>query len=131
MEPGTRRVYPRAVRILVVVLAAAALLAGCGAVGDDPLERSLADAVRARLAEDAPLVALRSVECTGADAAPSCVVDLDLTAQESVVRVDYAVVVGPDGCWRGRPVRVEQLGAGPGVEADIAGVDGRLAGCLG
>ena len=114
----------------LVVLAAA----GCGAVGDGalgPLEDSVADAARARLAAEAPLVALRAVDCTGTTAAAACAVDLDLTAQESVVRVGYAVAVEADGCWTARPERVEQFGAGAGVEADVSGVDGRLTGCLG
>ena len=123
---------PFRVALLTGLVALAA--AGCGAVGDGDLaslEESVADAARARLAADAPLVALRGVACTGTEAAATCVVDLDLTAQESVVRVGYAVAGGADGCWTARPERVEQLGAGAGVEADVSGVDGRLTGCLG
>lgn len=125
---------PRPIRALAVAGLVALAAAGCGAVGDGPgaaLEESLADAVRARLAAEAPLVALRGVDCRGAGDRSACVVDLDLAAQESVLRVEYAVEIGGDGCWTARPGRVEQLGAGAGVEADLQGVEGRLAGCLG
>ncbi|MFM9125153.1 MAG: hypothetical protein ACKOSO_08420 [Actinomycetota bacterium] len=124
---------PRPIRARAVAGLVALAAAGGGAGGDGPgaaLEESLADAVRARLAAEAPLVALRGVECRGDDAR-GAVVDLDLAAQESVLRVEYAVEIGGDGCWTARPGRVEQLGAGAGVEADLQGVEGRLAGCLG
>lgn len=69
----------------------------------------------ARLAAGAPLVALRGVDCRGADERSACVVDLDLASQESVLRVGYAVEIGGDGCSTARPGRVEQLGAGTGL----------------
>ena len=127
--PRIVAVYSRAVR-LAVVLVAVLVLAGCGAMGDGPeaaLEESVADAVRARLDADAPLSELRAVECRR-DAA-TCRVDVDLGVERSVLRIDYALAIGADGCWTADPVRVEQLGAGAGVEPELDEVDARLEGC--
>jgi len=80
-----------------------------------PPSRSRSPTPCARLAAGAPLVALRGVDCRGADDRSACVVDLDLASQVSVLRVEYAVEIGGNGCWTARPGRVEQLGAGTGL----------------
>ena len=123
--------YPRAVRIAVVLLTVL-VLAGCGAVGDGPaaaLEESVADAARARLGADAPLSVLRAVDCRRDGTRAACRVDIDLGTERTVLRIDYVVAIGADGCWTAEPVRVELLGAGSGVDPVADGIDARLEGC--
>ena len=120
--------YPRAVRLAAVLLTAL-ILVGCGAVGDSALDASVADAARTRLGADAPLSVLRSVDCRRAGDRATCRVDIDLGTERSVLRIDYDVAIGADGCWTAEPVRIEQLGAGAGVDPSTAGIDARLEGC--
>ena len=104
--------YPRAVRLAAVLLTAL-VLAGCGTYGDGrnaDVEAGVAAAVQDVLARDAPLVELRSVDCTGTRPAVACRVALGVGNE--VVQVDYAVDVSADGCWTADARRIVVLGAG-------------------
>jgi hypothetical protein len=105
-------VYPRAVRLAVVLLTAL-VLAGCGAFGDGrnaDVERGVATAVQDVLSSDAPFVELRSVTCTGGRPTLACRVDLGVGNE--VVQVDYAVALAGDGCWTADARSMVVLGAG-------------------
>ena len=95
--------YPRAVRLAVVLLTALAL-AGCGGYGDGgnaDVENAVASAVQDVLTRDAPLVELRAVTCSGQRPSIACRVDLgvgdhratawgsDLTEQYIKINAEY------------------------------------------
>ena len=92
---------------------AALALAGCGTYGDGgdaAVEQSLATSIKAALSDQAPLVDLRSVDCTGKRPAVDCVASLGVG--NTVVQVQLAVAVRDDGCWVAHARRVDVLGAG-------------------
>lgn len=109
-----------------------ALVTGaCGDVGDGPhaaVEESVGDRLGAVLDAEAPLVALRSVDCAGTRPALECRVRLDV--RDAVVEADYAVTVAADGCWSAARTRVAVVGAGAEIDAlrDAAGTR-ELTGC--
>ena len=127
--------YSRPMRVApvaVVILLAALGLAGCGDYGDGPnarVEDSLATSIKTGLDEQAPLVELRSVACTGAKPALECLASLGVG--NTVVQVRFAVAVGADDCWAADARRAIVLGAGSQTNplADLSSAS-NLKGCL-
>ncbi len=123
--------YPRAVRLAVVLLTALAL-AGCGGYGDGgnaDVENAVASAVQDVLTRDAPLVELRAVTCSGQRPSIACRVDLGVGNE--VVQVDYAVAVDDTRCWRADARRTVVIGAGTQTDPLSAVPDASdLRGCL-
>lgn len=96
-----------------VVLLTALLLGACGSYGDGdnaPLESSVADSLKAVIDAEAPLVELRSVDCTGEQPTLECLASLGVG--NTVVQVRFAVELGADGCWAADARRTVVLGAG-------------------
>ena len=117
---------------VVLLLALASLVAGCGAFGDGrdaDVESAIAAAMRSDLDAEAPLVQIRAVDCTGSRPDVTCRVDLGVGSE--VVQVGYAVTVGADGCWEARATRAIVIGAGTDTNPlEHLGAASDLKGCL-
>ena len=117
---------------VVLLLALAALTAGCGTVGDGrdaDVEESIARAMRADLDAEAPLVQVRSVECRGPRTGLACRVALGVGGE--VVQVDYRLLIDGARCWEAQAVRTVVVGAGTETDPlrDMTGASD-LQGCL-
>jgi len=96
-----------------VVLLTALLLGACGSYGDGAnaeVETSVANSLKAVIDTEAPLVELRSVDCTGSRPTLECLASLGVG--NTVVQVRFAVEVGADNCWVADARRIVVLGAG-------------------
>ncbi len=123
--------------ILVGVIVAAA---GCGAGGPvgaagagegRQLEDALIASIKKELADEGPLVDLRSVSCRerGSDRSYSCVAHLGV--QGDVFTAHYAVEVDANDCWRADAERVSVLRAGPNTRpSERMNESSNLSGCL-
>ncbi|MGI9187178.1 MAG: hypothetical protein ACR2J9_06610 [Gaiellales bacterium] len=117
---------------VIVILIAALLIGACGSYGDGanaPVETSFADSITAVLDADAPLVELRSVDCTGERPTLECLASLGVG--NTVVQIRLAVDVGADDCWTADARRTIVLGAGSETNplADLSAASD-LKGCL-
>ncbi len=118
---------------LLLVLLVGVLAAGCGTMGDGPnarIEESLASSMRAVLSDEAPLVEVRSVACTGERPTYDCLVSLGVG--NTVVQIRYAVAIDKDGCWEANAGRTIVIGAGTQTNP-LRGLSGAsdLRGCTG
>jgi hypothetical protein len=98
---------------VIVILLTALLLGACGSYGDGPnaaVETSVADSLKSVIDAEAPLVELRSVDCTGDRPTLDCIAALGVG--NTVVQVRFVVDVGADGCWVADARRTIVLGAG-------------------
>ncbi len=117
--------------ILVGVIVAAS---GCGATGEGEgrqLEDALIASIKGELANEAPLVDLRSLSCRerGSDRSYSCVAYLGV--QSDVFTAHYAVKVDANDCWRAVAERVNVLRAGPNTRPhERMNKSSNLSGCL-
>ena len=117
--------------ILVGVIVAAA---GCGAAGEGEgrqLEDALIASIKNELANEAPLVDLRSLSCRerGSDRSYKCVAYLGV--QSDVFTAHYAVEVDANDCWRAVAERVSVLRAGPNtLPPERFNKSSNLSGCL-
>ncbi len=120
--------------ILVGVIVAAA---GCGPGGaagageGRQLEDALIASIKGELADEGPLVDLRSVSCRerGSDRSYSCVAHLGV--QGDVFTAHYAVEVDANDCWRADAERVSVLRAGPNTRPpERMNNSSNLSGCL-
>ncbi len=124
-----RRYVPALVLVGVIVAAA-----GCGPAGAGEgrqLEDALIASIKKELADEAPLVDLRSVSCRerGSDRSYSCVVYLGV--QSDVFKAHYAVKVDANNCWRAVAERVSVLRAGPNTRPpELINKSSNLSGCL-
>lgn len=119
-------------RVFVTVVLLAIVVAGCGSYGDGKdadVEKSVASSIGQQLETDAPLVTVRSVECSGQRPRLAC--DVQLGVGNTIVSVDYQVDVGSDGCWTAKALEVRVSGAGAETNSlrDVSGASD-LTGCL-
>ncbi len=118
----------------LILVGAIVAATGCGAVGAGegrPLEDALIASINDQLADEAPLVYLRSVSCRerGSDRRYSCVAYLGV--QSDVFKAHYAVKVDANNCWRAVAKRVSVLRAGPNTRPqERINKSSNLSGCL-
>jgi hypothetical protein len=118
--------------VALVVLLVALGVTACGSYGDGAnarVEQSLASSIKSVIDEQAPLVELRSVACTGEEPTLACLASLGVG--NTVVQVRFAVAVGADGCWTADARRAVVLGAGTSTNplGDLSAAND-LKGCL-
>lgn len=119
-------------RVLLIVFLFAIVVTGCGSYGDGydaDVEKSVASSIGQQIETDAPLVTVRSVECSGQRPRLAC--DVQLGVGNMIVSVDYRVDIGSDGCWTAKAFEVRVSGAGTGANLlrDVSGASD-LTGCL-
>ncbi len=118
----------------LVLVAAIVAASGCGAAGAGEgrqLEDALIVSIKKQLADEGPLVDLRSVSCRerGSDRSYSCVAHLGV--QGDVFTAHYAVEVDANDCWRADAERVSVLRAGPNTRPpERMNNSSNLSGCL-
>lgn len=120
---------------VLLLVVAALVLTGCGASGAGEgrqLENSLIEAINDELAEEAPIVQLRSVTCRKQALGRRFTCTAFLGIQSDVFRVRYAARVGEDDCWTARASQVSALRAGPNSRPpETMNRKSDLSGCFG